>query len=34
MMMYLIIDMNQPFRGEVSISPEVFEVLYRRMDDV
>jgi len=34
MMMYLIIDMNQPFRGEVSITPEVFEVLYRRMDDV
>ena len=33
MMMYLIIDMNQPFRGEVSITPEVFKVLYRRMND-
>ena len=32
-MMYLIIDMNQPFRGDVSISAEPFEVLYRRMND-
>lgn len=32
-MMYLIIDMNQPFRGEVSIPPEPFEALYARMDD-
>jgi hypothetical protein len=33
-MMYLIIDMNQPFRGEVSIPPAVFETLYSRMDDL
>ena len=33
-MMYLIIDMNQPFRGEVSIPSEPFEALYARMDDV
>jgi hypothetical protein len=32
-MMYLIIDMNQPFRGDVSISPEAFETLYRRMNE-
>jgi hypothetical protein len=32
-MMYLIIDMNQPFRGDVSISPEAFEVLYKRMNE-
>jgi hypothetical protein len=32
-MMYLIIDMNQPFRGDVSISAEPFETLYQRMDD-
>lgn len=32
-MMYLIVDMNQPFRGDVSISSEVFEVLYRRMSE-
>jgi hypothetical protein len=32
-MMYLIIDMNQPFRGDVSITPEVFETLYRRMNE-
>lgn len=32
-MMFLIIDMNQPFRGEVSIPADVFEALYRRMDD-
>jgi hypothetical protein len=31
LMMYLIIDMNQPFRGEVSVSPEAFELLYHRM---
>jgi len=34
MTMYLIIDMNQPFRGGVSVPVDVFEVLYRRMDDV
>jgi Flp pilus assembly pilin Flp len=32
-MMFLIFDMNQPFRGDVSISPEAFETLYRRMDE-
>ncbi|MFM8708079.1 MAG: hypothetical protein ACKOHK_08350, partial [Planctomycetia bacterium] len=32
-MMYLIVDMNQPFRGDVSITPEVFETLYRRMNE-
>ena len=32
-MMYLIIDMNQPFRGDVSISAEPFEALYKRMND-
>ena len=32
-MMFLIVDMNQPFRGDVSISSEVFEVLYRRMSE-
>ena len=32
-MMHLIFDMNQPFRGDVSISAEPFEVIYRRMDD-
>jgi hypothetical protein len=31
LMMYLIVDMNQPFRGEVSVSPEAFELLYQRM---
>jgi hypothetical protein len=31
LMMYLIVDMNQPFRGEVSGSPEAFELLYQRM---
>jgi hypothetical protein len=25
--------MNQPFRGDVSISSEAFQVLYRRMND-
>ena len=32
-MMFLIFDMNQPFRGDVSITPEAFEMLYRRMDE-
>jgi hypothetical protein len=32
-MMHLIFDMNQPFRGDVSISAEPFEVLYRRMSE-
>ena len=32
-MMYLIIDMNQLFRGDVSITAEPFEDLYRRMND-
>lgn len=32
-MMFLIIDMNQPFRGDVSISSEAFETLYRRMNE-
>ena len=32
-MIYLIIDMNQPFRGDVSISSEVFQTLYRRMNE-
>ena len=32
-MMYLIVDMNQPFRGDVSISAEPFELLYRRMNE-
>jgi hypothetical protein len=31
MMMYLIVDMNHPFRGEVSVSAEAFEMLYERM---
>jgi hypothetical protein len=32
-MMHLIFDMNQPFRGDVSISAEPFETLYERMED-
>jgi hypothetical protein len=32
-MMHLIFDMNQPFRGDVSISAEPFETLYKRMND-
>jgi hypothetical protein len=32
-MMHLIFDMNQPFRGDVSISAEPVETLYQRMDD-
>jgi hypothetical protein len=32
-MMYLIVDMNQPFRGDVSITAEAFETLYRRMNE-
>jgi len=32
-MMHLIFDMNQPFRGDVSIQPDAFEAIYRRMDD-
>jgi hypothetical protein len=32
-MMHLIFDMNQPFRGDVSISAEPFEVLFKRMNE-
>jgi hypothetical protein len=32
-MMHLIFDMNQPFRGDVSVSAEPFEALYARMED-
>jgi len=32
-MMHLIFDMNQPFRGDVSISPAAFEAIYERMND-
>jgi len=32
-MMHLIFDMNQPFRGDVSISAEPFQVLYKRMNE-
>jgi hypothetical protein len=32
-MMFLIFDMNQPFRGDVSISAEPFELLYARMNE-
>ena len=32
-MIHLIFDMNQPFRGDVSISPEAFEAIYARMND-
>lgn len=32
-MMHLIFDMNQPFRGDVSITAAPFEDLYRRMDE-
>jgi hypothetical protein len=32
-MMHLIFDMNQPFRGDVSITADAFESLYRRMDE-
>jgi hypothetical protein len=32
-MMHLIFDMNQPFRGDVSVSAEPFEALYRRMNE-
>jgi hypothetical protein len=32
-MMHLIFDMNQPFRGDVSITAEAFEMLYKRMDE-
>jgi len=31
-MMFLIFDMNQPFRGDVSISAEPFESLFERMN--
>ena len=31
-MMFLIFDMNQPFRGDVSISAEPFESLFQRMN--
>lgn len=33
LMMFLIFDMSQPFRGDVSISPEAFESLFQRMND-
>ncbi|MEY3204086.1 MAG: hypothetical protein RLZZ21_417, partial [Planctomycetota bacterium] len=32
-MMFLIFDMNQPFRGDVSIKPDAFETLYARMNE-
>ena len=32
-MMFLIFDMNQPFRGDVSISAEPFEAIYTRMNE-
>ena len=32
-MMHLIFDMNQPYRGEVSISAEPFEAIYARMNE-
>ena len=32
-MIHLIFDMNQPFRGDVSISSEPFQVLYTRMNE-
>ncbi|NDC63415.1 MAG: DUF4239 domain-containing protein [Planctomycetia bacterium] len=32
-MMHLIFDMNQPFRGDVSITAESFESLYQRMNE-
>jgi len=32
-MMFLIVDMNQPFRGDVSVSAEPFELLYVRMNE-
>lgn len=33
LMMFLIFDMNQPFRGDVSISAESFATLFHRMND-
>ena len=33
MMMHLIFDMNQPFRGDVSVSSEAFEMVYKRMNE-
>ena len=33
MMMFLIFDMNQPFRGDVSISAAPFEALFERMNE-
>jgi hypothetical protein len=33
LMMHLIFDMNQPFRGDVSITPEAFEMVYKRMNE-
>ena len=32
-MIHLVFDMNQPFRGDVSISSEPFQVLYARMNE-
>jgi hypothetical protein len=32
-MMHLIFDMNQPFRGDVCITAEPFETLFKRMED-
>ena len=33
LMMFLIFDMNQPFRGDVSISAEPFAALFQRMNE-
>jgi len=33
MMMHLIFDMNQPFRGDVCVSSEAFEMVYKRMNE-
>ena len=30
---HLIFDMNQPFRGDVSVSSEAFEMVYKRMNE-
>jgi hypothetical protein len=32
-MMHLIFDMNQPFRGDVCVTAEPFETLFKRMED-
>ena len=33
LMMFLIFDMNQPFRGDVSIPPDAFESIFQRMNE-